>query len=101
MPEPIVKVETVDLDHLGARQIGTRSRSTASLNERSDEIEEAILQASSMIQKAAAKAADSGDWRVTTLEATFGLTLALEAGVVVSKASAEASFEVTVTVERG
>lgn len=101
MRDPLVKVETVDLDRSGSRQIGIKSRSTTPLSERTEEIEEAILQASSMIQTAAAKAVDSGDWRVTTLEAKFGLTLAAEAGVIVSKASAEASFEVKITVERG
>jgi hypothetical protein len=34
------------------------------------------------------------------MEVTFGITLAAEAGVILSKASAEASFEVTLTVER-
>lgn len=34
------------------------------------------------------------------MEVTFGLTLAAEAGVILSKASAEASFEVTLSVER-
>lgn len=101
MPDPLVKVETVHLNRSGTRQISGTSRSTTPLSERRDEIEEAILQASSLIQNAAAKAADSGDWRVTTLEATFGLTLTVEAGIIVSKASAEASFEVTITVERG
>lgn len=101
MPDPLVKVETVDLDRSGGRQIGAASRSTTPLSERRDEIEEAILQASSLVQNAAAKAVDSGDWRVTSLEATFGLTLAVEAGIIVSKASAEASFEVKITVERG
>jgi len=31
----------------------------------------------------------------------FGLVLTAEAGVVLSRASAEASFEVTLTIERG
>jgi hypothetical protein len=101
MPDPLVRVETVNVDRTGTRQIGTKSRSTTPLSERREEIQEAILEASSLVQEAAAKAGDADGWHVTTLEATFGLTLTVEAGVIVSKASAEASFEVTITVERG
>ncbi|MFD0592683.1 CU044_2847 family protein [Catellatospora coxensis] len=34
------------------------------------------------------------------LEARFGLTLTAEAGVIVGKASTEACFEITLTVQR-
>ncbi|MEV6297505.1 CU044_2847 family protein [Streptomyces sp. NPDC051896] len=39
-------------------------------------------------------------WSVTGMDVTFGITPAGEAGVILSKASAEASFEVPLTVER-
>jgi hypothetical protein len=41
-----------------------------------------------------------GDWHVTEVEASFGITLATEAGVILSKASAEATFDVTMTFSR-
>jgi hypothetical protein len=50
-----------------------------------------------IVQDSAAKLDERHGWRVSSLEAKFGLTLSAEAGVVVSRASAEASFEVTVT----
>jgi hypothetical protein len=38
-------------------------------------------------------------WRVGEVSETFGLSLAAEAGVILMKASAETTFEVTVTFE--
>ncbi|WP_254705650.1 CU044_2847 family protein [Streptomyces vilmorinianum] len=99
-PGPVVRVETVELEPGGARQIARRSRTTSSLADRSDEISAAIVQASEIAQGSLAQVPEEGGWRVSSLEVTFGLTLAAEAGVILSKASAEASFEVTLTLER-
>lgn len=96
----VVRVETVELDSRGARQIGARSRLSAPLNDRSSEVREAILQASAIAQDSLAQVPERQGWAVTTMEMTFGLTLGAEAGVILSKASAEASFQVTLTVER-
>ncbi|MFE2533689.1 CU044_2847 family protein [Streptomyces sp. NPDC056738] len=95
-----VRVETVVLDASGSRQIGTRTRSTAALAERATEVEEAIVEASAITQRALAQVPVHHGWQVSSVDVTFGLTLAAEAGVILSKASAEASFEVTLTVER-
>jgi hypothetical protein len=100
MSDSLVRVETVELDSQGSRQIRTRNRGTASLQERSAELEEAIVSASGVAQSSLARLQDRDGWRVSSLEVTFGLTLAAEAGVILSKASAEASFEVVITVER-
>lgn len=95
-----VRVETVELDAAGTRQISSRSRATAALQDRRGDIEAAVSEACKIVQDSAAKVDDQHGWRVSALEAKFGLTLAAEAGVIVSRASAEASFEVTVTIER-
>jgi hypothetical protein len=95
-----VRVETIALDASGSRQISTRTRSTTALAERAAEVEEAIVQASAIAQRSLDQVPERHGWRVTTMDITFGLTLAAEAGVILSKASAEASFEVTLTVER-
>lgn len=58
------------------------------------------MQASALAQDSLARVPERGGWSVRSAEVTFGLTLAAEAGVILSKASAEASFEVTLTVER-
>jgi hypothetical protein len=95
-----VRVETVVLGVSGNRQIGPRTRTTAALSERAGEIEEAIVQASTIAQESLARVPVHQGWQVTSMEVSFGLTLAAEAGVILSKASAEASFEVTLTLER-
>lgn len=95
-----VRVETVALDAAGGRQIAARTRTSAVLGDRAAEVEEAIVQASAIAQQSLAQVPERDGWQVTSMEVTFGLTLAAEAGVILSKASAEASFEVTLTVER-
>jgi hypothetical protein len=40
------------------------------------------------------------DWQVNKVEASFGITLAAEAGVILSKGPAEAIFDVTITFAR-
>lgn len=95
-----VRVETVELDSAGTRQIGSRHRTTAVLQERRSDVEAAVREACHIVQESVAKVDAEHGWRVSTLEAKFGLILAAEAGVIVSRASAEASFEVTVTIER-
>ncbi|WP_308402444.1 CU044_2847 family protein [Streptomyces sp. AC550_RSS872] len=96
----LVRVETVALNGDGARQIGSRVRQSASLADREDELRDAIRQASTIAQDSLAQVPERHGWSVTGMEVTFGITLAAEAGVILSKASAEASFEVTLTVER-
>jgi hypothetical protein len=95
-----VRVETVELDAAGTRQISSRQRTTALLRDRRGDIEAAVGEACEIVQDSVAKVEARHGWRVGSLEAKFGLTLGAEAGVIVSKASAEASFEVTVTIER-
>lgn len=95
-----VRVETVELDASGDRQIRSRTRATERLAQRRPEIQAAIVQTSEIAQEALGNLAEPPGWKVASLKLTFGVTLAAEAGVIVSKASAEASFEVTLTVER-
>lgn len=95
-----VRVETVELDAAGTRQISSRRHTTALLHERRGDIEAAVGEACEIVQDSVAKVDARHGWRVSSLEAKFGLTLSAEAGVILSKASAEASFEVTVTIER-
>jgi Trypsin-co-occurring domain 1 len=100
MAEANIWVETVELDSAGTRQIKQRSRTTALLRDRADDIESAVQEASAIIQRSVAKVQDQDDWHMKSVEAKFGLVITAAAGVVVSRASAEASFEVTLTIER-
>lgn len=99
-PTPAVRIQTVDLDVVGSRQISTKVRTTGLLAERRPEIEAGIQEAIEMVKGSLAKDTDRHGWQVSSVEATFGITVTAEAGVVLTKASAEASFEVKLTVER-
>lgn len=102
LAEPLVRIETVDLTGPGNRQIGPKNRTTALLRDRHDDIEAAVSEAAGVLRESVSKlAVETDGWRVKSVEAKFGLTLTAEAGVVLTRASAEASFEVTIAVERG
>jgi hypothetical protein len=93
-----VRIETVEFDSSGTRQISARRRTTSLLEDRRAEIEAAVRAACEVVQGSVAKVDTQHGWQVTSVEAKFGIVLAAEAGVIVSRASAEASFEVTVTL---
>jgi Trypsin-co-occurring domain 1 len=95
-----VRVETVRLDSSGTRQIRERGRTTALLRDRADDIESAVQEASAIVQGSVAKVHDKDGWGVKSVEVKFGLVLTAEAGVLLTRASAEASLEVTLTIER-
>lgn len=95
-----VRVEVVELDNHGRRQIGARERATELLSDRRSDIQDAILEASQMISSSAEKLNDMRGWSVKTIEASFSLTLTGEAGILISKASAEAALEITISIDR-
>ncbi|MFJ9125845.1 CU044_2847 family protein [Streptomyces sp. NPDC102340] len=95
-----VRIETVETDARGTRQISSRTRRSAPLADRTDEIQDAIRQATVLAQDSLAQVPERHGWAVSSVQVTFGLTLAAEAGVILSKASAEASLELTLTVDR-
>lgn len=94
-----VRVEVVELE-AGTRQIRTRTRATQLLRERREDLRAAIAETSDIAQTSLAALSEAKGWKVSSLEATFGLTLAAEGGIIVSKASAEASFELKITIVR-
>lgn len=100
MANSAIWVETVELDVTEGRQVSSRRRTRELLQERRSEIEAAISEAAGIVRAAAERTPDEAGWRTTSIEATFGITVAAETGVVLTKASAEASLEVKITIER-
>ncbi|WP_203690479.1 CU044_2847 family protein [Catellatospora coxensis] len=96
----MIRVEVVALEPGGGRQISRQDRVTELLRERALDIEAAIAEAARIAGTGLVSSHQHGDWQVTSLEARFGLTLTAEAGVIVGKASTEACFEITLTVQR-
>ncbi len=98
--EPVVRIETVAFDRRGGRQISAADRTSSLLEERRGEIEAGIAGAADIVRTSMASVEQQDGWQVSSVEATFGITLSAEAGVIITKASAEASLEVTMTIER-
>jgi hypothetical protein len=97
--DPPVRIEVAGIDSLG-RQIGVRDRVTELLADRAADIRAAVAQAADVVQASATALRGRDGWQVETVQAKFGIKLAAQAGVVLSNASTEASFEITITVGR-
>jgi hypothetical protein len=96
----MVRVETVELDAAGNRQISARRRTTELLAQRRAEIEAAIREAADLVGASLGEQPQQPGWQVSSVEATFGITVAAETGVVLTKATAEAALTVKIVVER-
>jgi len=93
-----VSVQVVPLSE--GRQISWGSSRLQSLADRADDIRSSILEGGRAISDALPEIPSAAGWRAKEVSGSFGITLTAEAGVILSKASAEATFEVTVTFER-
>ena len=93
-----VYVQVVPVE--AGREIGWGSNLVQQLEERRESIKEAIVAGSSTVAESLAQLRPPTNWEIKEVGASFGITLTAEAGVILSKASAEATFEVTVTFAR-
>ncbi len=94
-----VVVQVVALDD-GGRQIGWGSNVAETLTSRLEDVRAAIVSGAGAIAEGLPGLPAALGWQVKEVTGTFGLSLAAEAGVIISKASTEATFEVSVTFER-
>ncbi|MEU4160785.1 CU044_2847 family protein [Actinoplanes sp. NPDC026670] len=96
-PEGRVSIETFEIID-GGRQISSRRRISERLAARQADVANAISEAARLIQESANAVPERRGWRVSGLEAKFGIKLSAGAGVILSSASTEASFEIVVKV---
>ena len=96
-----VWVQVVDVDVAAGREIGVSKTLAEGLNERQDDIQSAIEAGSGTVAKSLETLPSSQGWKLSEVSASFGITLTAEAGVILSKASAGATFEVSVKFTRG
>lgn len=68
--------------------------------DRRDDISAAVGQAAGLVCSSADEIEDREGWRLASLEATFGIKLTADAGVILTRVGAEASLEIKLTVER-
>jgi hypothetical protein len=97
-PAPVY-VPVVKMADAG-REIGWGSNVSELLTARIDDIRDAIRAGAASVSTGLTELPVVKDWHVTKVEASFGITLTAEAGVILSKASTEATFDVTMTFSR-
>lgn len=90
-----VLVQVVSID--GNREISWGSSVSDQLSDRLDDIHSAIVAGATAIADSIHDLPHPEHWKLGDVSASFGITLTAEAGVILSKASAGASFEVQVT----
>lgn len=82
------------------REIGWGTNLVDTLRNRLDDIRTAIAAGAETVAESLHKLPSAEGWSLGEVSASFGITLAAESGVILSKASGEATFEVTVTFKR-
>lgn len=100
MADSSVRVETIEVTESGNRQIASKARAAELLSERRDDIQAAVAEAADVVRDSIGKVPDKNGWRVSRVEANFGIKLKAEAGVILTRVGAEASFDVRIVVER-
>lgn len=91
---PVVEVAS------GGREITWGSNVSELLSARLADIRDAIHAGASSVATSLTELPVVHDWHVKEVAASFGITLAAEAGVILSKASTEATFDVMITFSR-
>lgn len=82
----------------GNREIGSLpGRIAEELDARLEDVRRAIRSGAAAVAEALVDLGEPPGWRIDEVAASFGITLTAEAGVLISRASAGATFEVTVT----
>jgi hypothetical protein len=93
-----VLVQVVELE--GGREIGWGANLAEQLGERLADIRTAIAAGAKAVADSLEGLPAAHGWRLGEVSASFGVTLTAEAGVILSKASAGATFEVSVTYQQ-
>jgi hypothetical protein len=92
-----VLVQVVSID--AGREIGWGSKLAERLSDRMEDLRDAIAEGTQAVADSLPGLPSTTGWRLGTVSASFGLALTAEAGVILSKASAGATFDVTVSFE--
>jgi hypothetical protein len=95
-----VWVQVVDVDVAADREISFRRNLAEELSRREDDIRDAIEAGSRSVANSLKSLKSPDGWGLREVEAKFGITLTAEAGVILTKASAEATLEVSVKFTR-
>lgn len=92
--EPVL-IQVVPVDQ--GREISWGDNVAEQLGNRLGDVRRAIVVGSKTVADSLPGLPSTQGWRLEEVSASFGVTLKAEAGAILSKASGEATFEVTVT----
>jgi hypothetical protein len=93
-----VWIQVVPLD--SQRQITWGSDVAQRLHERIGDVQDAITTGAATVAGSVSSLDSPAGWGLDEVSATFGIALTAEAGVLLTRASGEATFEVSVTFRR-
>jgi hypothetical protein len=93
-----VYVQVVELD--SGRAIGWGSNLAELLRSRVADIESGIRAAAQTVAESLGSLPSADGWQLDEVSASFGITLTAEAGVILSKASTGATFDVSLAFRR-
>jgi hypothetical protein len=85
---------------VAGREIGWGTNVAERLESRLDDIRRAIASGATAVAESLGTLPSARDWHLDNVTASFGITLTAEAGAILSKASAGATFDVTITYKR-
>jgi len=89
-----VQIQVVEME--SGREINWSSNLSESLESRLEDIRSAIASGCNAVSHSLASLPAAEGWKLGEVSASFGITLSAEAGVILTKASASSTFEVTV-----
>ena len=82
------------------REIGWGSNLAVALGDRLADVREAVISGAWAVADSLPGLPSAEGWRLGEVSGSFGICLTAEGGVILTKASAAATFEVTVTFQR-
>jgi hypothetical protein len=82
------------------QEIGWGSSQVEAFRGRLEDVREAVVSGARAVADSLGGLPSAEGWRLGEVSGSFGICLTAEAGVILTKASAAATFEVTVTFQR-
>jgi hypothetical protein len=93
-----VLVQVVPVE--GGREIGWGSSRVEAFQNRLSDVREAVITGARAVADSLPGLPSAAGWRLGEVSGSFGICLTAEGGVILTKASAAVTFEVTVTFQR-
>jgi hypothetical protein len=97
-PPADVLVQVVPVD--GGREIGWGAARVEVFRDRLTDVRDAVVSGARAVAESLGGLPSTEGWRLHEVSGSFGISLAAEGGVILTKATAGTTFEITVTFQR-